>query len=279
MEAFHYEHLQFSETSSPFIFHRGCRVDKTYTLPAHWHESIEILYFYEGKCTVGIGSKCIQAIPSDIVCINSGKIHFISSNIRSSYNALIIHPSFIQQCEIPLYKSLLPHIRDQETAQLYRVITREDMSRQPLYRSAQIAAISTLMAHLYRNFSTNEDMTAITEKNKYSLAQNCIDYIRLHYLEDISTIDISNRLGVTVNHLCARFKEATGVTVKKYINTLRCHDAEAMLSSGKYSVMEAGLKCGFDNMAYFAKIYRSIIGVNPSVTAANKKRTELYNKE
>lgn len=280
MKEFHYEHLQFKDATSPFIFHRGCLVDKTHPFPAHWHESIEILYFYEGEGEVVIDTQRIPVVPGDIVCINSEKIHYISTDTATMYNTLIIPPAFLEKCGIYSDHILTSHIPDRlerNTAKLYRVITTENKNKKAYYQSAQKAAITTLIIHLYRNYSTpNYEKNAITGAAKSQLVKKSLDYIHLNYLENISTTDISNKLGITVNHLCACFKDVTGLTIKKYINGMRCHDAEAMLASGQYTVMEVGTKCGFDNMAYFAKTYRSIIGVNPSATLAQaKENTDL----
>ena len=274
MDHFHYEHLQFKEAIDSFIFHRGCRVDPTHPFPSHWHESIEILYFFSGEGEVVIDTQHIHVVPGDIVCINSEKIHYIITNCITEYNALIVHPSFLHTCEIPsdaILTSHIPDLSDKDAAKLYRSITRENKEKHPYYRSAQKAAIISFLIHLYRHYSLHNSAPKKEFNAKSRLVKQSLDYIRLNYLKDVSTVDISNELGITVNHLCACFKDVTGMTIKKYINSLRCHDAEAMLASGKYSVMEAGTKCGFDNLAYFAKVYRSIIGVNPSTTIAQRK--------
>ncbi len=275
MNAFHYEHLQFNDVASPYIFHRGCKADKTHGFPAHWHESIELLYFYEGECDVVADTQHIHVYPGDIVVINSEKIHYITTNQLTCYNALIIPPAFLQKCGIDISTALVPyisHTKETTTASLYRKVTQEDKEKRPYYQSACKAAVTSLVIHLYRHYSTDSKNIFSVTGAKARLVKESLDFIRRHYLENISTADISRHLGVTVNHFCACFKEVTGVTLKKYINSLRCHDAENMLSSGQYSVTETATQCGFDNMAYFAKTYRSVIKVNPSETLAQAKK-------
>ena len=38
-----------------------------------------------------------------------------------------------------------------------------------------------------------------------------------------------------------------------------------LLSSGKYTVSEAALECGFENMSYFSKTYKAYSGSVPSM--------------
>lgn len=266
MKEFHYEHVQFKDSDNSFIFHRGCIVNQNHNFPAHWHESIEILYFYDGECDVTIDTKTFSMRPCDVLCINSEKVHYISTNTDAKYNALIISPSFIKKCGIDINTKLTPYIKDEEIVRLYRTVHNEDRNMPPYHKSALKATITMLVINLYRNHCTEDaEFNNGTEK-KNNLIRSCIDYIRQHYLENISTSDISGHLRITPNHLCYCFKEATGTTIKKYINTLRCHDAEIMLATQNFSVTEVALNCGFNNIAYFAKTYRSIIGENPSDT-------------
>ena len=97
MKEFRYEHIQFKDSDYPFVFHRGCTVNQTHNFPAHWHESVEILYFYDGKCDVTIDTKTFSMHPCDILCINSEKVHYISTDTYAKYNTLIISPSFIKK--------------------------------------------------------------------------------------------------------------------------------------------------------------------------------------
>ena len=271
MKEFRYEHIQFKDSDYPFVFHRGCTVNQNHNFPAHWHESVEILYFYDGKCDVTIDTKTFSMHPCDILCINSEKVHYISTDTYAKYNTLIISPSFIKKCGIDLQEQLTPYVKNEDINCLYRVVHDEHRNKLPYHSSALVAAITTLVINLYRNHRTETaEFNNGTEKRN-NLIRSCIDYIRQHYLEDISTSDISDHLGVTPNHLCACFKEATGTTVKKYINALRCRDAETMLATQKFSVTEVALNCGFNNMAYFAKVYRSVTGENPSDTLSKYK--------
>ena len=66
-------------------------------------------------------------------------------------------------------------------------------------------------------------------------------------------------------YFCRIFKNITGSTVIKYLNMYRCMKARELLSSGKYTVSEAALECGFENMSYFSKTYKAYSGSVPSM--------------
>ena len=49
-----------------------------------------------------------------------------------------------------------------------------------------------------------------------------------------------------------------------YINNLRCREAERMLRSGEETVGEVARRCGFDNLSYFTRTFRAVVGKTPS---------------
>ena len=268
MKQFHYEHITIRDTMVPYVFHRNCIINKNHKFLAHWHESIELVHIFEGECEIMIDTECHQARVGDIICVNSEQIHCLNTATSAKYDALIIPPSYLQKCSLPTDVLLQTKLLDEKAIILYDIIKCEAHERKVFYKTAQNAALNTLLVYLFRNFSEERNGAVQHTKVRHDLIRRCIDFIHHNYLSDISTSDISAELGITVNYLCSYFKKSTGTTIKKYINELRCYDAEAMLYSGQYTVMEVGANCGFDNMAYFAKTYRSIIGVNPSVTLA-----------
>lgn len=269
MEKYHYEHVPIHDQLTPYVFHRSITINKNHNFLAHWHESIELLYFMSGECEVVTDLQHHHVKAGDVACVNSEEIHSLITETEATYDALLIPPAYLQKCGLPTDLRLQSAVSSPEVATLYRIIHREGHEKKAFFKTGQNAALNTLLVHLFRHYCQPANSALPRIKARYELIHRCIDYIHHNYLNDISTADISAELGITVNYLCSYFKKVTGTTIKKYINELRCHDAEVMLATGKFNVMEVGANCGFDNMAYFAKTYRSIIGVNPSITLSD----------
>ena len=270
-----YEHVPFNDPSASFVLHRKCQIDRSHGIPAHWHESIELLYLYEGECDVVIDANRLHMTQREVICINAEQIHSISTTGEAAYSSLIISPTFLEEngfSKTTVLNTRIDYRDDPLVADQIRLANIEGKKHQPYWRCAQKAAVTLLLCYLYRLHSVSTPEKGVFSRAKTSIVKSSLDYIREHYLEDISTRDIANALGVTVNHLCACFKETTGVSVKKYINGMRCHDAQMMLYSGDYTVTEVSVRCGFNNMPYFAKVYRRMIGVLPSETLSNGKQ-------
>jgi AraC family transcriptional regulator of arabinose operon len=90
-------------------------------------------------------------------------------------------------------------------------------------------------------------------------------YILHNYLHKIEISKLAELAGLNAVYLGAYFKQVNGCTIKQYINRIRINNAENLLSAGGYSVSEAAMRSGFDDLFYFSKVYKSYKGYSPSI--------------
>lgn len=96
-------------------------------------------------------------------------------------------------------------------------------------------------------------------------------YILHNFMHKIEISKLAELAGLNAVYLGAYFKQVNGCTLKQYINRIRINNAENLLSTGGYSVSEAAMRSGFDDLFYFSKVYRNYKGYAPS--ALLKART------
>lgn len=90
--------------------------------------------------------------------------------------------------------------------------------------------------------------------------------MRKNYANDLNVDSISNHFGFSKYYFCHIFKEITGITIVKMLNYIRCEEAKRMLKSDNFNISEVALACGFNNLSYFTKTYKNIMGKLPSET-------------
>jgi AraC-like DNA-binding protein len=78
-------------------------------------------------------------------------------------------------------------------------------------------------------------------------------------------------LGYSYGHLCRIFKEHYGLAPLNFLNILRLEAAAAELSKAKTTVAEAGEKGGFNDPAYFSRIFKKHFGMPPSEWRARRR--------
>ena len=91
-----------------------------------------------------------------------------------------------------------------------------------------------------------------------------IDYINTHMEENIKIDDLADMMSLTVNHFSNIFKQAIGVSPKKYILQKKLEFAQSLLAQSYYNINEISHKLGFDNETYFSRLFKEKIGFSPS---------------
>lgn len=109
----------------------------------------------------------------------------------------------------------------------------------------------------------------IQSKGTHSVPEDKrIQKAKIYILENYHTnIDIK-RLAEEVNlnplYFSSLFKKQTGFSPMSYLQRIRIHMAETLLSMGGYTVSEVCYRCGFKDPFHFSKAFKKLIGKSPS---------------
>ena len=91
-----------------------------------------------------------------------------------------------------------------------------------------------------------------------------LEWIDENYTQKITLASLAKISGFNEKYLCRFFKEYTSHTPIDYINRLRVEKAADDMLSRHMSVTEAAYANGFNDSAYFSKMFRQIKGISPS---------------
>lgn len=102
----------------------------------------------------------------------------------------------------------------------------------------------------------------VMEKIKYYLIENYTKTFPIKELADIA--------GMSPSHFRLLFKKYTGQTVTQYQNRLKINKACDLLLSETCNITETAYSVGFSDIYYFSRLFKKIIGINPSAYAKRK---------
>lgn len=88
-------------------------------------------------------------------------------------------------------------------------------------------------------------------------------FVREHFREKITHETIAEALHVSKSSLFRIFKMYFNKSPANYINEMRVAHAAALFEAEKISVQEAAFCVGFEDVFYFSKIFKKILGVSP----------------
>lgn len=262
-----YEPHVHKDPSFPIIFHLDTMKKNHSDFLPHWHENLEILYVLQGTINVIADADSVIASKEEIIVINSNNVHYIQSLADESiYYCLIIDQKFCEEFNLDIGEVVFQRqIKDRELREKYEIIKEEFQSQKTLYKAKIKAATMDLVISLYRNYTILESsLSKQIKNNKIEVIKKAIRFIQYNYTQNLSIQSISEEVGVSKYYFCHIFKEVTGYTTVNFLNTVKCTNAKKLLQSGKYSVEEAALLCGFDNLSYFSKTYKKHMNRLPS---------------
>ena len=260
---FRFSHYNFKESSKLYSF-----------VGLHWHSEIEMLYVKNGAISVTVEERKYVLNRGDIIFIEPEKIHTVSPFLLPlEYDAAVFSASalslnsehfFGRDIIMPLINggSGVLGIIDSSFKDYEKLLSQaEILLNKESSKAAVFAALIGIISIIYDGGYIKKSSGQIS---KYSHdIKKCLEYISENYSRKIKLSELSDLIHVSENYFCGYFKKFTGITPFEQINETRVKKAAALLSDSDLTVSEIAVKCGFENLSYFTRKFKSIIGCTP----------------
>jgi len=96
-----------------------------------------------------------------------------------------------------------------------------------------------------------------------ALIARCQGWIAEHYAEAGPVAQMTRLSGLAERSFTRRFREATGMAPLEYVHTLRLEEAKQMLESGDAPVEGIANEVGYEDAAFFSRLFRRKVGLTP----------------
>jgi AraC-like DNA-binding protein len=151
-----------------------------------------------------------------------------------------------------------------------RILTNEDIKRLEQHarvtlQSKDILSEGETAAALRQVVSGAAPLAQPTS----ALVKRTIAYLQQHYQRPLSRQEIAQAIGVTENYLSRIFRQELALSPWGYLNRYRIKQAKDLLRSTNASVTAIATQVGFDNPAYFARVFHDQVGVSPRAYREN----------
>ncbi|MCY6370615.1 AraC family transcriptional regulator [Clostridium ganghwense] len=246
----------------------------------HWHENMQLYFFTKGKALVECNKNRYYVTTGSIVVINNNELHSLESlSDDLKFYTIRIDSSFLfsNQVDLCQTKFLSPLSQNQISFQnliendkqildCVTITIQEYFSRKIGYELAVKSFIYQLIVLLLRKYISK----FLTRKELISKANNLkrfdliFKYIDTNYSKKIATSDLANIVHISTYHFCRIFKQMTGKTTTDYINGIRLEKAVDYLNKGDLNITEIALRCGFDSVNYFSRLFKRYYNVSPT---------------
>ena len=89
------------------------------------------------------------------------------------------------------------------------------------------------------------------------------------YIEDLPIEFFAKQSNISTSLFRQLFKKQYNMSPLQYRNRLRINRAKQLLECNHCTVAEVAYATGFENVAYFCRLYKRITGVTPTETKEN----------
>lgn len=240
-----------------------------YNMPFHWHNEWELLRVKKGEFSITLDDSQWHIKEGEIVLIPGetlhggeavdcvyeclvfdfygllGKTDALKSKLRPFYNMEVMPEQFFTN-------------RDKFVAGLLDIFSEGENT--PCIELDTVSAVTGLFAWLIKEKRFRK---AQGNSLRSSKIKPVLEYIELHYAEELSLDILADIAGMNARYFCKAFYLATRTTPMNYVNQYRVERAVFLLESSNLSVTQIATDCGFWDSSYFTKVFKKFRGLTP----------------
>ncbi len=247
--------IRFMETSNGFK-----------QFKSHWHDYMELIFVTQGSIVISLDNREKTVTENELIIIppqqlHAGipgkegvKVYSIFLDIDALSNKTFVSNIYFK----PLLEGKISFINTTSSPEIIKTVREfinSTKTANTIYTQGKVYELIGLI------FELSDSINKSTLSTKM---QKILEYIQKHYSEDISSNSICTEFGYTESHLCRLFKKHTGVTVSKYVQTLRIENAKKLLQETDMEINRISETCGFLDFSYFCRCFKSFVRYTPS---------------
>jgi AraC-like DNA-binding protein/mannose-6-phosphate isomerase-like protein (cupin superfamily) len=275
------EALPHGTSDMPFSLHHiTIPAGEKQVLYVHWHIEFEFLMVISGGALFAIEDETFELRENEAVFINSNQLHSARAldELPCEFSAVVFHSSLLfgDTHNISFHHYVKPFLTRslnypahitlendpdhsmllllQDIAEVYY----KDVYEYDLYVRGKLLELW----HLFYHRST--PVLAPTKEYKIDRLQPVLEYISLHYTDNITLEELASQVPLSQGQFCRSFKETLGLSPVAYLNKFRILKSCELLVTTSRKISEIAGLTGFSNVSYYNRAFLSVIGCTPS---------------
>lgn len=249
----------------------------------HWHDSLEILSCIHGSCKINIQGQIMNLQEGDLVTINPGLDHEISSSKEDGLQLVFsVDPSMFYQGKgkkqtydfatvgdgsIDKNQRDVSNIRSSIARMCCIIMPDDDKTEQRWYEFH--VELYQILATLAKYKNPNE--LSSPTKAPISHFNRCVELIHQQYEKPLSAKVIAKKIGFSESTIYRLFQDNMGMSFVSYLNLVRISVACGLIEDGSLSIIEIAGKCGFSSLSNFYRAFHQFVGISPRKYSQSKE--------
>ena len=246
-------------------------------MPLHWHKEWELIRVNRGVINFKINGEEYEALQGDVLLLRGGLLHGANSLgceyecLNFGLHELVLNVLSVREVMRRFYRNkYLPQILFKADNSCICDICNDIFSAfnsthsEEFRRLSTLGNINRLFAEIFeQSYYTNDSEEIDGNSDKIDLLKPVLEYIEMHFHEDITLDGLAEIVGMNSNYFCRFFKSHTQKTPMNYVSYYRIEQAANMLLATDMSVTDVAFRCGFNDTGYFIKTFKKIKNCTP----------------
>ncbi|MBQ8295876.1 MAG: AraC family transcriptional regulator [Clostridia bacterium] len=245
-----------------------------YKMAFHWHTNLELVRVLQGRLSLTLDNRNHLLNAGDVAIINSETVHGATPE-DCIYQCIVFNAAFLKTnnraCDAFL-DDLLSH----NTFLIERPFDTDVVSTvHKIFDQLQndgdgttfkaLGLFHQLLGEIQQKklFNAYLPPSSVNDEKKVIKLKTVLKFIREHFATDITLDDMAVVAGFSCKYFCKFFKDMTGTTPVNYLMAYRIERAERKLLTSDQSITQVAFDCGFNDLSYFIKTFKTFKGVSP----------------
>lgn len=240
--------------------------------PIHRDDHYFFLVLEEGYGSLDVDFHTIELRSNQLYVVTPGQLHG-NVNARGSRGWVILVASeFIDICYRELFAKNMfrvePHSLSCEEKIVFSnmldlMVRIQDSEHEPFYNALIRSATDLFINIVARAIKSSETDAWISDTHKRQLAYRFKNLIREHFRTEKSVQFYAAKLNITSGYLNEVLKSITGQPTTYWILEEVLLEAKRLLIASDLNVKEIGYALGYENYAYFNRMFHKRTGMTP----------------
>lgn len=155
--------------------------------------------------------------------------------------------------------SILMRISKKNHIPLERIFTNQIQPNQ-IFVHLNLVEIHSWFVECFTNICEQIQLLFPGDSN---YVRSAIAFINRDFSMPISQQSVADKIGISAGYLSTIFKAETGQGFSDYLTSVRIRAATQLIDNGEEDFHKLALICGFQDYAYFFKVFKKKMGVTP----------------
>ena len=261
----------------PFSTYHIENAGRTFQIPVHWHDELEIIYVKSGFLTVSISGENYIGTPGDAFVVSPGNLHLMGAQTGTvDYYTFLFPLKYISfRTDDMLDEKLLeplnsghlmicPRVKDtakelcEQLIEIYEAKKDESESKITTQVRTKIILLQFILEMWKKGFVIENDTSG-----RNTVEKEMVSYIQQNFTGKISLREFGEQFHLSEKYISRYFKEHFHITLSQYVTYLRLEHAKQLLQDTDIPVTDVAMQSGYQNVSYFIRIFKKTYGVSP----------------